>query len=66
MRRRDFLTAAVVGGAVTIVGAPAFLRRAYAQNPIKIGIPTALSGGNAQYGIQAKRAAELFAKDIKA
>jgi branched-chain amino acid transport system substrate-binding protein len=66
MRRRDFLTAAVVGGAVTVVGAPAFLRRAYAQNPIKIGIPTALSGGNAQYGIQAKRAAELFAKDIKA
>jgi branched-chain amino acid transport system substrate-binding protein len=42
------------------------LRRAWAQNPIKIGIPTVLSGGAAQYGIQAKRAAELFAKDLKA
>jgi branched-chain amino acid transport system substrate-binding protein len=65
MRRREFLTTAVMGGAVA-AGAPVFLRRAYAQNPIKIGLPAALSGGNAQYGIQAKRGSELFAKDIKA
>src|SRR5438876_11165138 len=65
MRRRDFLMTAVVGGAAAGVGGPVFLRRAYAQNPIKIGLPTVLSGGNAQYGIQAKRASELFAKDIK-
>ena len=45
---------------------PVFLRRAYAQTPIKIGMPAALSGSNAQYGIQARRAGELFAKDIKA
>src|SRR6266540_110276 len=65
MRRRDFLMTAVVSGAAAGVGGPVFLRRAYAQNPIKIGLPTVLSGGNAQYGIQAKRAAELFAKDVK-
>ena len=67
MRRRDFLLAAVAGGVGASLGSPAFLRRAWAQGgPIKIGMPAALSGGNAQYGIQAKRAAELFAKDIKA
>jgi len=64
MRRRDFITTAVIGSAAA-VSAPAFLKRAYAQNPIKIGLPAALSGSNAQYGIQARRAAELFAKDIK-
>lgn len=64
MRRRDFLGATVVGAAATVAGPP-FLRRAYAANPIKIGIPTVLSGGNAQYGIQAKRACELFAHDMK-
>ena len=66
MRRREFLTMAAVGGAAAGVGGPVFLRRAYAQTPIKIGMPAALSGSNAQYGIQARRAGELFAKDIKA
>ena len=66
MKRRHFLAATVIGGAAATLDGPAFLRRAYAQNPIKIGLPTVLSGGNAQYGIQAKRACELFAKDIKA
>jgi branched-chain amino acid transport system substrate-binding protein len=65
MRRRDFLKVTVAGGVGASVGMPHVLRRAYAQQPIKIGIPAALSGGNAQYGIQAKRAAELFAKDVK-
>ena len=65
MNLRDFLTTAVVSGTLTTVGAPVFRRRAYAQNPIKIGLPAALSGSNAQYGIQAKRACELFAKENK-
>src|SRR2546425_4335627 len=64
MRRRDFLK--VAGGAAAGVGAPIYLRTAWAQGPIKIGMPAALSGSNAQYGIQARRAAELFARDIKA
>jgi branched-chain amino acid transport system substrate-binding protein len=65
MNRRQFLTTAVAGGAAASAAGPFFLRRAYAQNPIKIGLPTVLSGGNAQYGIQAKRACELFAKENK-
>src|SRR5213594_4363728 len=65
MKRREFLKVATVGGAT--LGAPVFLRNAWAQGgPIKIGMPAALSGAYAQYGIQARRAAELFAKDIKA
>ena len=66
MRRRDFLAGAVVGGTTAVVGGPFVLRRAYADNPIKIGLPTVLSGGNAQYGTQAKRACELFGKEINA
>src|SRR6266705_1064769 len=66
MRRREFLKVAATGGLGASLGVPVYLRQAWAQNPIKIGMPAALSGGNAQYGIQAKRAAELFAKDIKA
>src|SRR3989442_14401566 len=66
MRRRDFLQVAVAGGVGASLGVPAFLRKTWAQGgPIKIGMPAALSGSNAQYGIQAKRAAELFSKDIK-
>jgi branched-chain amino acid transport system substrate-binding protein len=66
MRRRDFLKVAAGMGVGAGMTDPVFLRRAAAQNPIKIGIPTVLSGGNAQYGIQARRAAELYAKDSKA
>src|SRR5215472_9495175 len=65
MRRRDFLQVAVAGGLGAGLGVPVYLRRAWAQTPIKIGMPAALSGAYAQYGIQAKRAAELFSKDIK-
>src|SRR5206468_6904805 len=66
MRRREFLRVVATGGVGASLGVPVYLRQAWAQNPIKIGMPAALSGGNAQYGIQARRAAELFSKDIKA
>src|SRR5213083_1827895 len=66
MRRREFLKVAATGGLGASLGVPVYLRQAWAQNPIKIGMPAALSGGNAQYGIQAKRAADLFARDVKA
>src|SRR5260370_14900085 len=66
MRRRDFLQVAVAGGVGASLGVPACLRKTWAQGgPIKIGMPAAIAGSNAQYGIQAKRAAELFSKDIK-
>ncbi len=64
--RRRLLKVAAVGGMGAVLATPVFLRRAYAQQPIKIGLPTVLSGGNAQYGIQAKRACELFGKEINA
>jgi branched-chain amino acid transport system substrate-binding protein len=64
-RRRDFLMVGAIGGA-GVLAIPAFARRAYAKEPIKIGLPTVLSGGNAQYGIQARRACELFGKEINA
>src|SRR5262244_4376578 len=60
MHRRRFLALSAVS-----LAAPAFVRRAWAAEPIKIGMPAALSGAYAQYGIQARRAADLFAKDIK-
>src|SRR3990172_4009199 len=66
MRRREFLKAGIVGGTAVAVGGPFVLRQADAQNPIKIGLPTVLSGGNAQYGIQAKRACQLFGKEVNA
>ena len=64
--RRDFTRGALALGTGLSVGFPAVLRRAYAAEPIKIGVPTVLSGGNVQYGIQAKRACELFEKETKA
>src|SRR5438477_58717 len=66
MRRRDFLKAAVAGGAGATLGGRLYPRAAWAQGPIKIGMPAALSGAYAQYGIQAKRAADLFSRDVKA
>ena len=63
--RRDFVKAGLVTGIGASLGFPAYLRHAWAADPIKIGMPAALSGAYAQYGIQAKRAAELFSKDIK-
>ena len=61
MNRRRFLALSAAS-----LATPAFVRRAWAQGPIRIGMPAALSGAYAQYGIQARRAADLFAKDIKA
>ena len=66
LTRRDFTRTVLVGGAGFGLGFPAVLRHAHAAAPIKIGVPTVLSGGNVQYGNQAKRACELFADDIKA
>jgi len=64
MKRRNFLKVSTVGAVGTsMLAVP---RGTWAQGPIKIGMPAALSGSNAQYGIQAKRAAELFARDVKA
>src|SRR5262245_12835468 len=64
--RRDFVRSGPATGTAPALGWRPYLRHAWAAEPIRIGLPAALSGGNAQYGVQAKRACELFAKDIKA
>src|SRR5262250_3349923 len=64
--RRQFVQAGLVTGIGATLGFPVYLRHAWAAEPIKIGLPAALSGGYAQYGVQAKRACELYAKEVKA
>jgi branched-chain amino acid transport system substrate-binding protein len=59
--RRRLLKGAVAASA--LVGAPAFLRHASAQsNPIKIGIPTVITGGYALLGSQVMRTCRLVKK----
>src|SRR5258708_3518059 len=58
--RRAVLKAATAASA--LVAAPAFLRQAGAANPIKIGIPTVITGGYALLGSQVVRTCKLVKK----
>jgi len=58
--RRQVLEATVAGTA--LVAAPAFLRHALAAEPIKIGIPTVITGGYAILGSQVQRTCRLVKK----
>ena len=58
--RRQVLEATVAGTA--LVAAPAFLRHALAADPIKIGIPTVITGGYAILGSQVQRTCRLVKK----
>jgi branched-chain amino acid transport system substrate-binding protein len=58
--RRALLKATVALGAV--MAAPAYLTRATAATPIKIGIPTVITGGYAILGQQTMRTCKLVAK----
>ncbi len=51
-----------VAGASALAAAPAFLRRAGAASPIKIGIPTVITGGYALLGSQVIRTCKLVKK----
>ena len=62
--RRTALMAGAAGAA--ILGAPAFIRGATAATPIKIGVPTALTGPLGSVGQQVKRGVELWAKTVNA
>jgi branched-chain amino acid transport system substrate-binding protein len=62
--RRSVLRGA--GLLAATVAAPLPLRHAFAADPIKIGIPCALSGPFAHLGLQTKRAAEIYVKEINA
>jgi branched-chain amino acid transport system substrate-binding protein len=56
-----------VAAASAIVAAPAYLRHATAATPIKIGIPTVITGGYALLGSQVMRTCRLVKKltDVK-
>src|SRR5256712_5691675 len=58
--RRRLLKSAV--GASALAAAPAFLRHATAATPIKIGIPTVITGGYALLGSQVIRTCKLVKK----
>lgn len=62
--RRDFLVTAAA--TASLVGAPAFVRRAWAQGggPIRIGVPTAITGTWAALGAQVVRTCKLVQKEV--
>lgn len=64
MSRRKILQAAGLGAAT--LATPFSLRHAFAAEAIRVGIPCALSGPFAHLGLQTKRAAELYTKEINA
>ncbi|MGE7471937.1 ABC transporter substrate-binding protein [Bosea sp. NPDC003192] len=63
--RRSFLSNAATVGAAGIL--PAVVRPSFAQaNPIRIGVPTGITGNWAALGSQIQRSCRLFAKTINA
>lgn len=62
--RRTAIKAAVASASA--LAAPAFLRRAWAAGPIRIGVPCALTGPLAPVGQLTKRGCEFFAKQQNA
>ena len=58
--RRTILRRAAAASA--LVAAPAYLRHATAATPIKIGIPTVITGGYALLGSQVIRTCKLVKK----
>jgi len=63
-RRRLLRTA--LGGAAFAVAAPTILRHARGQTAIRIGMPLALTGQAGEIGVQMRRGAALWAKEVNA
>jgi len=57
-----FTRRAMIGGASLVMGAPALLRHARGETPIKIGMPCALTGPGGEVGEQMRRGAVFWAK----
>lgn len=62
--RRGVLMAGAAGAAV--LASPSYIKRAWAQGPIKIGVPCALTGPLASVGQVTRRGCEFFAKETNA
>ena len=64
LTRRGILMAGAAG--VAVLAAPAFIKRSWANGPIKIGVPCALTGPLASVGQVTRRGCEFFAKEVNA
>jgi branched-chain amino acid transport system substrate-binding protein len=62
--RREFLAGTLSGGAAVALADAALVRRAWAQEPIRIGALTPLTGGGAVYGRSMSRSYVLVADEI--
>lgn len=62
MSRRTFVTTTVAGAVA--LGAPGLVARAGAQEPIRIGVLTPLTGGGAVYGTMMQRTYQALAEEI--
>ena len=60
--RRTVLKHGTAGAIV--LSSPAILREALGETPIKIGIPTTITGTYAEYGSHVKRTAKLIKKEV--
>ncbi len=56
----------LLGGATVALAAPAVLRSALGADPIRIGMPCALTGPVGEVGAQMRRGAEFWAKHVNA
>ena len=60
--RRTVLKHSAAGAVV--LGSPAILSEALGETPIKIGIPTTITGTYAEYGSHVQRKAKLIEKEV--
>ena len=61
-----FTRRTLLGTASVALAAPAVLRHARGETPIRIGMPVALTGPAGEIGLQMRRGAELWAKELNA
>ncbi len=64
--RQGFTRRTLLGTATAALAAPAVLRSARGETPIKIGMPVALTGPAGEVGQQMRRGAEFWAKHVNA
>jgi branched-chain amino acid transport system substrate-binding protein len=61
-----FTRRSVIGATAATLAAPALLRHARGETPIKIGMPTALTGPLGEVGTQMRHGAEFWVKEVNA
>ncbi len=64
--RTGFTRRSAIRAGLAVVAAPAVLRYARGETPIKIGMPLALTGPAGEIGLQMRHGAEFWAKQVNA